>query len=66
MLSTAFGRSVDVQKGESTEIIESVAAIFNRTKAGNTFSFDSLIFIFSKFSYINRMYVQINFILVLL
>ena len=56
MLSAAFGRSVDVQKGESTEIVEAAAMAFSRIRAGNIFNFNFLILMFSKL--LNMFFLQ--------
>ena len=49
ILSAAFGRAVDIQKGESSELTEVTRAFFHQIKAGSNFNRDFVNSIFSKY-----------------
>lgn len=48
LLATAFGRIVDVQRGESDELAKAAAAVFNRSQEGENTSFLRLNMLLSK------------------
>ena len=49
ILATAFGRVIDVQRGESDELTRAVDSIFRSVQEGRSFDGAALISLFSKF-----------------
>ncbi len=49
ILSTAFGRVIDIQKGESSNITKAAARIFSSTNEGSILSIELVTLLFSKF-----------------
>ena len=49
IIASAFGRIIDIQRGESDELVEAAKAIFSGTSEGQQLSIERLVFVTSNF-----------------
>ena len=52
IIATAFGRIIDIQRGESDQLVDAVKTFFGGTTEGQFLNLNALIFIFSNFPWL--------------